>query len=143
MLTLRPIFSSLALLVVAGVFVASPACAGEQSAAASKIDVYDEAAYTQYVEDTMQRLDKLYLEFCAACDTDREAAWRARQEFLVAVGDLMKHMNSRFDSLDPKQGAALSPTETLVSIHALTMLVDILSATQLEQLTAQVALPAE
>ena len=135
----RLIFTSLSLCA----FAIAPAAAGEQAAPAVATDVYDEAAYTQYVEDTMKKLDKLYLEFCAACDTDREAAWHARQEFLVTVGDLMKHMNSRFDRLDPKQGAALSPTETLVSIHALTMLVDILSTTQLEKLTAQVALPAE
>ena len=45
-------------------------------------------------------------------------------------------MNARFDKLDPKAGAALSPTETLVSIHALTMLVDILTATQLEHMAA-------
>lgn len=139
----RPISTSLALLTAVCAFGIAPAVAGEQPAAAATVDVYDEAAYTQYVEDTMKKLDKLYLEFCAACDTNREAAWHARQEFLTTVGELMKHMNSRFDSLDPKQGAALSPTETLVSIHALTMLVDILSATQLEQLTAQIALPAE
>jgi hypothetical protein len=48
----------------------------------------------------------------------------------------MQYMNSRFDELDPKKGAALSPTESLVSIHALTMLVDILTATQLEQMAA-------
>ena len=44
----------------------------------------------------------------------------------------MQHMNGKFDQLDPKMGAALSPTETLVSIHALTMLVDIMAASQLE-----------
>ena len=43
-------------------------------------------------------------------------------------------MNGRFDSLDPKKGASLSPTETLVSVHALTMLVDILAETQLEEM---------
>ena len=139
----RPMITALALLIAVCAFAITPAGAGEKPATASTIDVYDETAYTQYVEDTMKKLDKLYLEFCAACDADREAAWRARQEFLVTVRDLMKHMNSRFDSLDPKQGAALSPTETLVSIHALTMLVDILSATQLEQMMAQVALPSE
>jgi len=41
-------------------------------------------------------------------------------------------MNARFDSLDPKKGAALSHTEVLVNIHVLTMLVDILTATQME-----------
>ncbi len=46
----------------------------------------------------------------------------------------MQYMNDRFDALDPKRGAALSPTETLVSIHSLTMLVDILAATEIEHL---------
>ena len=98
--------------------------------------VYDEAAYTQYVEDAMTKLDKLYLDFCDTCGVDTATASQARQEFLVTVRDLMQYMNSRFDELDPKKGAALSPTESLVSIHALTMLVDILAATQLEQMAA-------
>jgi hypothetical protein len=46
----------------------------------------------------------------------------------------MHSMNARYDKLDPKKGAALSPTETLVNIHALIMLVDILSETQLEHM---------
>ena len=96
--------------------------------------VYDEAAYTQYVEDAMKNLDKLYLDFCDTCGTDAANAGLARREFLVTVHDLMKYMNARFDKLDPKAGAALSPTESLVSIHALTMLVDIMAATQLEQM---------
>jgi hypothetical protein len=95
--------------------------------------VYDEAAYTEYVENTMKELDRLYLEFCATCGVDGSKAAKARQEFLTTVRDLMQHMNTKFDNLDPKKGAALSPTETLVSIHVLTMLVDILTATQLEQ----------
>ena len=96
----------------------------------------DEAAYTQYVQDEMKKLDRLYLEFCDTCGVDTATASQARQEFLVTVRDLMQYMNSRFDKLDPKTGAALSPTESLVSIHALTMLVDILTATQLEQMAA-------
>ena len=98
--------------------------------------VYDEAAYTEYVEATMARLDKLYLEFCESCGADATKAREAKQEFLIEVRELMQHMNGRFDALDPKAAAALSPTETLVSIHALTMLVDILAAMELEKLTA-------
>ena len=45
-------------------------------------------------------------------------------------------MNGRFDTLDPKAGAALSPTEIMVSIHAMTMLVGILAAMQIEDMTA-------
>jgi hypothetical protein len=48
----------------------------------------------------------------------------------------MQHMNSRFDTMDPKSGAALSHTESLVSIHVLTMMVDILAATEIEQMAA-------
>lgn len=95
--------------------------------------VYDEAAYTEYVENTMKELDRLYLEFCATCGVEGSNAAKARQEFLTTVRDLMKQMNAKFDNLDPKKGGALSPTETLVSIHVLTMLVDILTTTQLEQ----------
>ena len=100
------------------------------------LSVYDEAAYTDYVETTMQKLDKLYLDFCDTCGTDVTKARIAKEEFLVTVRELMQHMNTKFDNLDPKQGGALSPTETLVSVHALTMLVDILAATEIEQMTA-------
>jgi len=98
------------------------------------LSMYDESAYTEFVENKMTELDGLYLQFCETCGADASAAALARKEFLISVRDLMQHMNSRFDALDPKKGAALSPTETLVSIHALTMLVDILTATQLEHM---------
>ena len=118
------------LLVIAVVFNLSTGnvLAGETTQAG----FYDEAAYTEYVADTRETLDKLYLEFCGTCGVDASSAAKARNEFLTTVRDLMQHMNARFDSLDPKKGAALSPTETLVSIHVLTMLVDILTATELE-----------
>ena len=98
--------------------------------------VYDETAYTDYVEATMEKLDRLYLDFCATCNVDASRAGAAKREFLVTVRDLMQHMNGRFDALDPKAGAALSHTETLVSIHVLTMLVDILTEIQIEEMTA-------
>jgi len=98
--------------------------------------MYDEAAYTEFVENKMAELDRLYLEFCDSCGVEASKAAEARKQFLVSVRELMQYMNGRFDALDPKKGAALSPTETLVSIHALTMLVDILTATQLEHMTA-------
>ena len=99
--------------------------------AGNAVDIYDEAAYTEYVENTMKKLDKLYLDFCGTCSVDAEKSRAAKQEFLATVRDLMQHMNGRFDALDPKMGASLSPTETLVSVHVLTMLVDILAETQL------------
>jgi hypothetical protein len=102
--------------------------------AENAVDIYDEAAYTEYVENTMKKLDALYLDFCATCGVDATTARLAREEFLTTVRELMQHMNARYDSLDPKKGAALSPTETLVSIHAMTMLVDMLAAVQIEQM---------
>ena len=96
--------------------------------------VYDEAAYTKYVEDTMKKLDKLYLEFCATCEKDASKAVKARKEYYETVRDLLARMNDRFDGLDPKRGAALSPTEVLVNIHVLTMLIDVITATQMADL---------
>ena len=118
------------LLLVTAIF-----CLGVTNVAADEptgYSVYDEAAYTEYVENAMKELDRLYLEFCGSCGVEGSKAAKARQEFLTIVRDLMQHMNAKFDNLNPKKGGALSPTETLVSIHALTMLVDILTATQLE-----------
>ena len=102
-------------------------------AASDDMTVYDEAAYTSYVENTMAKLDKLYLQFCATCNVSGAKANKARQEYLATVRELLQKMNDKFDGLDPKKGAALSPTETLVSIHVLTMLVDILTQTQIER----------
>ena len=100
--------------------------------AAEGTPVYDENAYTAHVEKTMKKLDKLYLQFCATCNVSGAKAAEARREYMATVRDLLQIMNDKFDALDPKKGAALSPTETLVSIHVLTMLVDILTATQME-----------
>lgn len=101
---------------------------------AAVMTVYDENAYTEFVENKMKELDALYLQFCETCGSEPADAALARQQFLENVRELMQHMNARFDKLEPKAGAALSPTETLVSVHALTMLVDILAATQLEHM---------
>ena len=121
--------------IMAGlVFGASTFLGSTAYAADNTISVYDASAYTEYTENKMKKLDKLYLEFCGTCNVDGSKAAKARLEFLTTVRDLMQHMNAKFDSLDPKKGAALSPTETLVSIHVLTMLVDILTETQLQEM---------
>lgn len=107
---------------------------GSGAYAAEGIPVFDENAYTAQVEKTMKKLDKLYLQFCGTCNVSPSEAYKARQEYLKTVRELLQMMNDKFDALDPKKGAALSPTETLVSIHVLTMLTDILTQTQIEQL---------
>jgi hypothetical protein len=98
--------------------------------------LYDKSAYTDYVATTMKKLDKLYLQFCDKCNTDAAAATKAKVEYYKTVRDLLEYMNGRFDKLDPKKGAALSDTESLISIHVLTMLVDMLTETQLKEMTS-------
>jgi hypothetical protein len=121
-----------AVLMSATLFAATP----EEKAAELPADVYDEAAYTLYVEETMDTLDQLYLDFLDARGVDAAKARTIRKEFLATVHELMQHMNAKYDDLDLKKGAALSPTDTLVSVHAMTMLVDILASTELEQMAA-------
>ena len=133
MKTARKFLLALTGLLLSTVLLATAAQAADEPMGAM---MYDEAAYSAFVENKMQELDALYLKFCETCGADAETAAQARKEFLLSVRELMQHMNGRFDALDPKKGAALSPTETLVSIHALTMLVDILTATQIEHMTA-------
>ena len=82
----------------------------------------------------MKKLDSLYLQFCGTCNVDASKAAKARKEYYVTARELLQNMNARFDSLDPKKGAALSSTEVLVNIHVLSMLVDILTATQMEHM---------
>jgi hypothetical protein len=123
---------STAVLMSATLFAATP----EEEAAVLPADVYDEAAYTQYVADTMDTLDQLYLDFLDARGVDAVKARITREKFLATVHDLMQYMNAKYDDLDLKKGASLSPTETLVSVHAMTMLVDILASTELEQMAA-------
>lgn len=96
-------------------------------------DIYDASAYTEFVENRLTKLDKLYLQICSTCKKDQNYG-KAKREFFVTMGELMKYMNKKFDGLNPKAGAALSPTETLVSIHVLTMLADILSQYQLGEI---------
>jgi hypothetical protein len=125
-------------LVLTGLLLFTALFAGTTQAADDTVGalMYDEAAYTEFVENKMQELDALYLRFCETCGVDPVDSEKAKKEFLISVRELMQYMNGRFDALDPKKGAALSPTESLVSIHALTMLVDILAATQIEHMTA-------
>jgi len=130
--SLKQVVSIVAVLMLgASTFLGSVAHAADKSDATTP--VYDASAYTEFAEAKMKKLDELYLQFCGTCNADTAKAAKARQEFLVSVRDLMQHMNAKFDQLDPKKGAALSPTETLVSIHVLTMLVDILTQTQIAE----------
>ena len=120
-----------ALLLMTGSIYGTSAYAATK---AGEVAVYDEAAYTDYVANTMKKLDSLYLQFCGTCNVDAAKAVKARNEYYKTVRELLQGMNARYDQLDPKKGAALSSTEILVNMHVLTMLVDILTATQMQAL---------
>jgi len=120
------------LIIMVGLFHGSSALAASK---AGDISMYDEAAYTDYVEKTMKKLDGLYLQFCGTCNVDAAKAAKARNEYYKTVRELLQGMNARYDKLDPKKGAALSSTEVLVNMHVLTMLIDMLTATQMENMS--------
>ncbi|MGA7179882.1 MAG: hypothetical protein WBX11_09900 [Thiobacillaceae bacterium] len=121
-----------AMAFVAGAMMGNGGYAAEVKSTPAYTPAYDEKSYTQYVQDTMRKLDKLYLEFCGECGASAENAEKARREYLKTARELMSHMNAKFDRLDPRKGDALSATEVLVNIHALTMLVDVLTASYME-----------
>jgi hypothetical protein len=129
---IKAVMLAAALLLSNALFATEPEVETDEAVVA----VYDDVAYSEYVESTMKKLDSLYLDFCDARGVDSTKVRITKEEFLVTVRDLVQQMNARYDNLDPKKGAALSPTDTLVSVHALAMLVDILAATELEQMAA-------
>ena len=97
------------------------------TAAAPPQDAYDAAAYTAYVEETMQKLNKLYLTSIDENVPQGEVE-KAKKEYLKVARDLLKTMNEKFDGMKVKQGAALSDTEVLLSIHVMTMMLDMLAS---------------
>lgn len=122
------------LLVLAGfLYCAAPLGTALAANHGAGISMYHESAFTSYVEKDMKKLDKLYLQFRANSGVSGAKAEKARQAYFETVRGLLKHMNARFDQVDPKTGGALSPTETFVSVHALTMLVDMLTDAQMQQ----------
>jgi len=69
-----------AVLLVANPFLTlSLANAGEaeRSVVQENAPYYDAAAYTEYVQAKMKKLNHLYLEFCASCNVDPDKAARA------------------------------------------------------------------
>ena len=119
----------MAIAIASGAFLWNGAYAADK---AMTTPAYDAKAYTQYVHDTMKKLDKLYLQFCGTCGVAGDKATKARKEYVKTARDLMQYMNARFDKLDPRVGDALSGTEVLVNIHALTMITDVLTASYME-----------
>ena len=91
--------------------------------------VFDDATYTADVEKQHQKLHMLYGQ---AVDKSLSVGQRekAKRDFFAVSQDLNKKMHSRVMSLNVKEGAALSHTDTLLATHLLLMTADMLSAIQ-------------
>jgi len=93
--------------------------------------VFDDANYTAEIEKAHQKLHMLYgKSFDKSLPLGQRE--KARRNFFKASQDLNKKMHNRVMTLDPKQGAALSHTDILLSTHLLLMTADMLSTLQEE-----------
>ncbi len=75
----------------------------------------------------MTKLDKYYLQSIDRNLSQGEIE-KAKREYLKVARDLLRRMNAKFDALNLKEGATLSHTETLLSIHVMTMMADMLAS---------------
>lgn len=120
---------------IATVLLASGLLLGSNSYAAkgsqTPSEVYDVTAYTQHVEDSMQRLHTLHLKaFDKTLDRGKREA--ARREFFKISQGLVQEMHQRIMGLNVKTGAALSHTDVLLNSHLTMMVLDMLSELQRE-----------
>lgn len=119
-----PAIIALALLI--GLFVAPAGFCAEMTPSSL---VFDDATYTAEIEKAHQKLHMLYgKSFDKSLPLGQRE--KARREFFKASQDLNKKMHNRVMMLDPKQGAALSHTDILLSTHLLLMTTDMLSTLQ-------------
>ena len=56
--------------------------------------MYDETAYTEFVENKMEELDALYLRFCDSCGVDATDAEKAKSS-LVSSLHAIKRLTNR------------------------------------------------
>ena len=116
----------LASMCVTAVFMAGNAYASESLG----IPMYDEAAYTQKVENSMNKMHGLYLRANDKGLSRKDAAKAKKEYFKIAQG-LVRSMHDRIMKLDIKNGAALSHTEVLLNNHITMMTLDMLASEQL------------
>lgn len=119
----------LTLLLLANVCLSTNSVAAEASQPSY---TYDESAYTK---ETEKKMDKMHMLFMRALDKKASAGERrkATNEYLVLGQELVQSMHARVMAKDVKGGAALSPTEVVLSVHMMTMMIDMLAAIQLEE----------
>ena len=85
-----------------------------------------EESFTDYAFATMQKLDKLYLKYVDE-NIDRGEAEKAKREYFKLARQLLLRMNDKFDRIEEQEKHELSPEDSYISIHVLTMLIDMMA----------------
>jgi acetyl/propionyl-CoA carboxylase alpha subunit len=124
-------FPSLVVVAVAVLFMTIQASALFAAEMTSSSLMFDESSYTAEVEKAHQKLHMLYGQ---AFDQSLPMGKRqkARKEFLKLSQEMIKKMHSRVMTMNVKEGAALSHTDTLLATHLLLMATDMLTTLQQE-----------
>lgn len=90
-----------------------------------------EESFTDHAFATMQKLDKLYLQYVDK-SIDRGTAEKAKREYFKLARQLLLKMNDKFDQIENQESHELSKEDTYISIHILTMLIDMMAYEHLE-----------
>jgi len=86
-----------------------------------------EESFTDYAHTTMNKLDKLYLQYVDH-NTPRGEAEKAKREYFQLARQLLQKMNATFDQIEAKERPHILPQEeSFISIHVLTMLLDMMA----------------
>jgi hypothetical protein len=90
-------------------------------------DVFDEKAYSAYMQKTINELNGLYAKANDKNIPQGEAEV-ARQAAFIKAREALQYIDSRFDKMDVKEGAQLSNTEMFTALHVLTMTMELVAA---------------
>lgn len=96
------------------------------------ISMYDETAYTQEVENSMNKMHELYLRASDQSLSKKDMA-KAKKEYYKIAQGLVRSMHERIMKRNIKLGAAMSHTEIMLSNHMTMMLLDMLAADKLAE----------
>lgn len=94
--------------------------------------VFDNRVYTEQTEKAMDKMHHLFIKAYDKTSSSGERE-KAKREYLVMGQKLIRQVHERVMSLDVKKGAALSHTDVLLSVHMMSMMLDMLASIQQEQ----------
>ncbi len=84
--------------------------------AAPPKDAGDEAGYVAYMEETIKKLDKLYMK-ASDKTIPQGKAEEARMETLRLAHEAYHFVRAMFAQMENQEGAALSPRANLLTMH--------------------------